>query len=293
MPTSLASQLAKSTSLNAPLLSETARKKHFASSSYLFSANAKGQIDDLDSIFALAGNALAQLKQIYPSVAVFDEDSDVHQRLFSQRARETDRTLLGREEAEEVNKAIASFMRALGPCLLETTAGRVIEWLVRRFRVQEFNVSDVLALFLPYHESPHFAKMVSILTIDENTPFSFLASYKAAGKPVSRTTLAAEMLKNRDLARFVVGLLPEVLGTHGGINVHRTLLCFNTSVLLEYISSADRKDLDAGTLAFLLPALLEPLKVEDEGRRLTVANRKDGVVRSYLALVLYFANIYS
>ena len=130
--------------------------------------------------------------------------------------------------------------------------------------------------------------MVSILTIDENTPFSFLASYKAAGKPLSRTTLAAEMLKNRDLARFVVGLLPEVLGTPGGINVHRTLLCFNTSALLEYISSADRKDLDAGTLAFLLPALLEPLKVEDEGRRLSVANRKDGIVRSYLTLVLSF-----
>lgn len=34
------------------------------------------------------------------------------------------------------------------------------------YRVNEFNVADVLALFFPYHESPHFAKMVSILQLE-------------------------------------------------------------------------------------------------------------------------------
>ena len=32
-------------------------------------------------------------------------------------------------------------------------------------RINEFNVEDVLSLFLPYHDSPHFAKMVTILHI--------------------------------------------------------------------------------------------------------------------------------
>ena len=32
-------------------------------------------------------------------------------------------------------------------------------------RINEFNVEDVLSLFLPYHDTPHFAKMVSILHI--------------------------------------------------------------------------------------------------------------------------------
>ena len=32
-------------------------------------------------------------------------------------------------------------------------------------RVNEFNVESVLALFLPYHDTPHFAKMVTILHI--------------------------------------------------------------------------------------------------------------------------------
>ncbi|KAI5117129.1 hypothetical protein M0805_007713 [Coniferiporia weirii] len=282
MPSILAAQLAKSVSLNAPLLSETGRKKHFASSSYLFSSSTKGQIDDLDSIHALAINALTQLRRIYPSLAVFDDYARAYQVLFSQKAKETDRTLLAKDELSEVNDALKSLLRALGCCLLEGTAGRVIEWLVRRFRINEFNVPDVLALFLPYHESPHFAKMVSILTIDENAPWRFLSAYKASGRTPSRSVLVAEMLKERELARYVVGLLPEALTTSGGINTHRTLICFNTSVLLEYVTRADKRDLDAGTLAFLLPALMEPLKVGDQ----TVSHKlsKDNILGSYVLL---------
>lgn len=32
-------------------------------------------------------------------------------------------------------------------------------------RINEFNIDAVLALILPYHESPHFVKMLSILHI--------------------------------------------------------------------------------------------------------------------------------
>ena len=147
MPSLLASQLAKNVSLNAPLLSETARKKHFASSSYLFSASSKAQIDDLDTIHALALNALAQLKRVYIPLAAFDEQSQVFRNIFSQRARETDRTLLTVAEARDLNEAIKTLTRALGCCLMVDATGRVIEWLVRRFRVNEFNIPDLLALF--------------------------------------------------------------------------------------------------------------------------------------------------
>ncbi|EJD05052.1 uncharacterized protein FOMMEDRAFT_105292 [Fomitiporia mediterranea MF3/22] len=282
MPTALASQLAKGVSLNAPLLSETARKKHFASSSYLFSASTKGQIDDLDSIHALVLNALAQLRHIYPSVAAFDEQSQEYRLLFSQRARETDRTLLAKDDLAELNAALKSCLSALGTCLMENTAGRIIEWLVRRFRVNEFNVPDVLALFLPYHESPHFAKMVFISTVDDSTPWRFLSAYKASGKPVHRNELVTEMLRDRELTRFVVSLLPETLSTASGRNVHRTLICFNTSVVLEYVTRAEKRDLDAPILAFLLPALTEPLK--DTHASVSQQLRKDAILGSFVLL---------
>jgi len=33
------------------------------------------------------------------------------------------------------------------------------------FRINEFNIDDALALFLPYHETPHFVKLLSILHV--------------------------------------------------------------------------------------------------------------------------------
>jgi hypothetical protein len=45
--------------------------------------------------------------------------------------------------------------------------------LIRLKRINEFNVEATLALFLPYHESPHFAKMVTILHIQCVMAFDF------------------------------------------------------------------------------------------------------------------------
>jgi len=65
--------------------------------------------------------------------------------------------------------------------LLESPTSKALEWVIRRFRfafytvckmlgsfhirVNEFNVDGVMALFLPYHETAQFAKMVSILHV--------------------------------------------------------------------------------------------------------------------------------
>ena len=44
------------------------------------------------------------------------------------------------------------------------------EVLICSKRINEFNVEATLALFLPYHESPHFAKMITILHIQYVIP---------------------------------------------------------------------------------------------------------------------------
>jgi U3 small nucleolar RNA-associated protein 10 len=63
------------------------------------------------------------------------------------------------------------------------------------------------------------------------------------------------MLHNSDVARFVAAILPNALT--GGY-AHHTMLAFNAATLHDFIIRS--KYLDQGTLAFLLPALLEPLQ---------------------------------
>lgn len=58
-----------------------------------------------------------------------------------------------------------------------------------------------------------------------------------------------EMVKNRDLARFIFNLLPESLE---GDWSHHTLVGFTAGVAVEYI--ARQKRMKEDTLAFVLPA---------------------------------------
>ena len=125
MPSSLATQLAQSTSLNAALLVDRARRK--PTQSYLFTGR-EADKHDLESIHALAYNAFIQLCQWNPAIQGYEDA------LFSDAAKGLDRTLLPVVEAKEVDENISAFLPLLGKDLMEMPTGRVLEWLVRRFR---------------------------------------------------------------------------------------------------------------------------------------------------------------
>ncbi|KAJ7701560.1 hypothetical protein B0H17DRAFT_1195339 [Mycena rosella] len=264
MVSSLAAQLAKGASLNAPLLVDRSRRK--TAESYLFTGREADQ-HDLESIHALGVNGFLQLASLNAACHPFEGP------LFSDGSKDTDRTLLSAEAVDQLNASIAAFLALLGPYLTEAPTGKVLEWLVRRFRINEFNVNAVLALFLPYHESPHFAKMLSILHVQPNSTWSFLLPFKAAAQNVPRISLVTEMLKNSDATRFVVNLLPTAIK---GNCSHHTLLAFNAATIHDYLTRT--KALDEGTLAHLLPAILEPLQNRSD------AVVKDAILGSYILI---------
>lgn len=138
MPSSLAAQLAQSSSLNSTLLVDRSRRT--PTESYLFTGREADQ-HDFDSLHALASNAFLQLRQLNPAFRAY------HDALFSDAAREIDRTLLGKDEAKDLNASIEGFLPLLGPWLMEAPTGKVLEWLVRRFRC--------VVLFLETNGIPH------------------------------------------------------------------------------------------------------------------------------------------
>ncbi|KAH8987299.1 hypothetical protein EDB92DRAFT_1876367 [Lactarius akahatsu] len=265
MPSNLATQLAQSVSLNSTLLVDRARRK--PAQSYLFTER-EADKHDLESIYALALNAFIQLRQWNPALQTYESS------LFSDAAKGVDRTLLPLEEAKELDARISAFLPLLGGDLMEMPTGRVLEWLVRRFRINEFNVEDVLSLFLPYHDTPHFAKMITILRVEPDAPWNFLNAYKSAAQSVPRTALVTEMVRNVAVARFVASALPKAVKDR---TAHRVLVAFHTAALFEYISRI--KSPDDSVLAFLLPAILEPLQ-----QNAAHAGTKDVVLSSYVLL---------
>lgn len=125
MPSSLATQLAQTASLNAALLVDRTRRK--PTQSYLFTGR-EADNHDLESIYALALNAFIQFRQWDPSIQRYEDT------LFSDAAKGLDRTLLPAVEAKELDGKISTFLPLLGKDLMEMPTGRLLEWLVRRFR---------------------------------------------------------------------------------------------------------------------------------------------------------------
>ncbi|KAL1725845.1 hypothetical protein EV714DRAFT_255460 [Schizophyllum commune] len=261
MTSSLAAQLAANASLNANLLVDRSKRK--PTQSYLFTGRDADNYD-LDSIHALAVNGFRQLTALTSKLRKYEDA------ILSPAAKATDRTLLSAEADTRLNESLKGVMTLLGEHLLTAPAGKVIEWLVRRFRVNEFNVDNVLALFLPYLESPHFTKMLSILSIQPSTTWAFLLPFKAAASRVPRSALVAEMRKNSVVARFISSLVPSAI-PYGA--AHANLIKFNVSVLRDFITLG--KTLDEGAIAHLLQAILAPLQSNTS---------RDAVLGSYILL---------
>ena len=125
MTSSLAAQLAQGASVNSTLLADRSKRKY--AESYLFTGK-EADHHDLYSVHALALNGFTHLRSVNPTFRTFE------QTLFSDTAKGIDRTLLTKEKAEDLSLTIGRFLRALGPYLLDAPSGKILEWLVRRFR---------------------------------------------------------------------------------------------------------------------------------------------------------------
>lgn len=125
MTSSLATQLAQGASLNSSLLADRSKRRH--TESYLFTGK-EANHHDFYSVHALALNGFTHLRSVNPAFGAFE------QALFSDATKSVDRTLLTKEKAEELSLTIGRFLRLLGPYLLDAPSGKILEWLVRRFR---------------------------------------------------------------------------------------------------------------------------------------------------------------
>jgi U3 small nucleolar RNA-associated protein 10 len=90
------------------------------------------------------------------------------------------------------------------------------------------------------------------------------------------------MIKNPDTLRFIANLLPDALkaGT-----AHRTLVAFNAGALMGYlgtVQSRNKRALDEGALATLVPALVTPLKRHEDS--ISSDLLRDAILGTYVLL---------
>lgn len=142
---------------------------------------------DLDDIFELGVNGLLELARSDERFLSFQDS------LFSPQARRTDREGQTPEENRTLNGRLADLLLLLSPHFMARAAHKVLEWLLRRFLIHRYNLFDVVATTLPFHDTAVWARLVQLLPVAD-TAFAFLAGVRKTGAPLPRSVLVERCL---------------------------------------------------------------------------------------------------
>ncbi|WFD34754.1 snoRNA-binding rRNA-processing protein utp10 [Malassezia cuniculi] len=247
MTSALAAQLAGIQSHNAARLASSAALTK--RDSYLFPARVAAE-QDYYAVHALGVSGWEQL--------VHHDDALRHwphaNLLFGDQSIRTDRTTLPESQNAEIDNAVSELLYLIGPVLLSRNAAKVLEWLVRRFRIHEFSTRALLSAFLPYHLTPQFARMLQLLPLEKVPEAKFLEPVKKTGAPLPSRVLIQAAGANADALRLIADVrVPR------GMPKGRIHVPFWTATLVQYClgSPRSKKRNDAETsLAILLPAIV-------------------------------------
>ncbi|KAH7128267.1 hypothetical protein B0J11DRAFT_566908 [Dendryphion nanum] len=136
-----------------------------------------------DAIYAICYDGYRNLCALDPRFLSFART------LFSEQSKDEDRAQMNKAENEELDRVLESFITLVGPRLLLKPAEKALEWLVRRFRVHETNTECLVLTYLPYHGTPQFLSLLSILPPNPPPTLRFLHPYLSPPTNPPRSTI--------------------------------------------------------------------------------------------------------
>ncbi|TIB13965.1 hypothetical protein E3P88_01328 [Wallemia ichthyophaga] len=243
---SLQDQIAQLASHDAARINKPSKRD-----SYLFEPNHAAELD-ISDIHLLAIGGYDQLKELDSSFEDFEST------LFTDPVKDLDRTSLNKSQVELLNTTLNRFLVKLSPHLPTRAAAKVLEWLIRKFRVHEFNIDATLIAFLPYHDSTSFSKILQLLNLppaSSSNKYSFLLPVKKSHQALQRSILLRAIKSDHEVLKLVSQSLPSALEV---VSTHRPLSSFWTITLLEYIQQA--RKIQDGELTTLYASIRATLR---------------------------------
>jgi U3 small nucleolar RNA-associated protein 10 len=191
MASSLASQLAKIAANSKSSLNIKAQRASHSKSLIFEPRVAAGQT--FQAVYNICHDGFEELCRLDGRFSQFANT------LFSEQSMEEDRTQLTKAENEELDKRIDAFLRLAGGRLRLMPAIKAVEWLLRRFRVHEFNTDSLIAAFLPYHTIPAFVTLMSILPSQIPSEYRFLDPYIRSLTAPPRAAIVQQTISRPEL----------------------------------------------------------------------------------------------
>lgn len=151
--------------------------------SLLFNHEEAAEIDT-EVIYDLARNGLEELVQMDNLLSEYEEN------LFSEKCIGYERSIQGREQLQQLDDTIAKFLRQLSPYVMLRAAHKCLEWLIRVYRINSYNVDSIMECMLPYHDTVLFARVLQLLPLKSKSSFwHWLRPAQKRGSPLATSTI--------------------------------------------------------------------------------------------------------
>lgn len=175
--------------------------------SFIFSEKQAADYDN-ETIHALSKDAFDILCTKDRKLTIFGE------RFYSKKTIFQDISLFTNEIIEkEIRSEISGLLQRL--CLghfLDPDAHKALEWLVRRWRVNELFIDELILAIIPFHETLFFVRMVQIVYFTQGSRWSFLYDrVKRFGNTITRINLATQAIKDNTIFNLLDDMTKNVL----------------------------------------------------------------------------------
>ncbi|KAJ5483008.1 U3 small nucleolar RNA-associated protein 10 [Penicillium diatomitis] len=225
MASSLAAQLSQIAAKSTHQLD--LKKQRISHSQSLIFDRKVASTQDFDTIYDICHDGFLELCSLDSRFEEFERS------IFSEQSKAEDRTELNASQNQELDAVIESFLALVGGRLQLSPAVKAVDWLVRRFRVHEYNTACILLTFLPYHTTPLFLNLLSILPNDLTPTFKVLYPYKTGLINPPRHPLVHSATTNK---AFFAALNEYVLKACQQNAQSHALLSFWASVVTEAVA---------------------------------------------------------
>ncbi|EQC39260.1 hypothetical protein SDRG_03465 [Saprolegnia diclina VS20] len=248
---SLASQL------HALQVQTTSASSQRTVASFLHEPKVAAKIDGRTT-FELAKTGMETLCSMDGSLDVFQ-----HTLLHPNKAHaQYSRMLLTKEEVVALDLELGLLLDALSPYFLLPPTHQVIEFLVRKYEIHVWNVDQILAMTICYHESPVFARLITICDLAKHPRWAFLEHVKTNNVPLLRANLSKRCFADYSLVSFLHTAAVRI----GARNAK--LIALYALVAMEIL---EKSRVSEHILRWVLPNIVDGLKDKSFPERQTAA----------------------
>jgi hypothetical protein len=170
-----------------------------------------------------------------------------------------DRSKLTIDENKQLDSIITAFCRHLCAFFTLPPAFKALEYLIRKFRVHERNITALMTAALPYHATNEFVRLVQVMLLDKSL-FTFLKPMQSSGVPLPRSSLVARCINDRPLLKFILDKTKTMAEAK---IAGRVVIPFYAATVCEVL--AGLKVIDEPLVATMLPYLRSGLSTSSSG----------------------------